>query len=111
MVRTVLCVQSRIYHPYRSIDNIIDVGKVAYHVAMVEHLDRLSFGYGIGKQHWRHIGASPRTVNGEIPKSRYTEPVQFAIRMSHQFVRLLTGGVHAHWRVYLVVLMIWHMLV
>ena len=47
--------------------DVIDVGEVADHVAVVEHLDGLALGDGAGKKHGRHVGTSPRTVYGEEP--------------------------------------------
>ena len=47
--------------------DVVDVGEVADHVAVVEHLDGLALGDGACKEHWRHVGTSPRTVYGEEP--------------------------------------------
>ena len=47
--------------------NVVDVGKVADHVAVVEHLDRFTLRNGAGKKHGRHVRASPRTVYGKEP--------------------------------------------
>jgi len=47
--------------------NVVDVGKVADHVAVVEHLDGFALGNGTGKEHGRHVRAAPRTVYGKEP--------------------------------------------
>ena len=47
--------------------DVIDIGEIANHVAVVEHLDGLALGDGAGKKHGRHVGTSPRTVYGEEP--------------------------------------------
>lgn len=47
--------------------DVVDVGKVADHVAVVEHLDGFALGNGAGKEHGRHVGTSPRPVYGKEP--------------------------------------------
>ena len=47
--------------------DVVDVGKVADHVAVVEHLDGFALGNRAGKEHGRHVGTSPRPVNGKEP--------------------------------------------
>ncbi len=47
--------------------DVIDVGKVADHVAVVEYLDWFALGDSAGEEHGRHVGTSPRTVYGEEP--------------------------------------------
>ena len=45
--------------------DVVDVGKVADHVAVVEHLDRFALGDCTGEEHGRHVRTSPRAVYGE----------------------------------------------
>jgi len=47
--------------------DVVDVGEVADHVAVVEYLDGFALGDGAGKEHGRHVGPSPRPVYGEKP--------------------------------------------
>ena len=47
--------------------DVIDVGEVADHVAVIEYLDGLALGDCAGEEHGRHVGTSPRTVYGEEP--------------------------------------------
>jgi len=47
--------------------NVVDKGKVADHVAVIEYLDGLALGDCTGEEHGRHVGTSPRTVYGEEP--------------------------------------------
>jgi len=47
--------------------DVIDVGKVTDHVAVVEYLNRFALGNRAGKEHGRHVRASPRTVYGKEP--------------------------------------------
>ena len=47
--------------------NVVDVGEVADHVAVVEYLDGFALGDGAGKEHGRHVGPSPRPVYGKEP--------------------------------------------
>jgi len=46
--------------PERAFDDVVDVGEVALHVAVVEDLDRLAFHDGMREQHRRHVGPPPR---------------------------------------------------
>jgi hypothetical protein len=39
-------------HAQGALHDVVDVGEVALHVAVVEHLDRLALGDGVGKDHW-----------------------------------------------------------
>jgi len=47
--------------------DVVDVGEVADHVAVVEYLNRFALGDGAGEEHGRHVGPSPRPVYGEKP--------------------------------------------
>ena len=47
--------------------DVVDLGEVADHVAVVEYLDGFTLGNRAGKEHGRHVGTSPRTVYGEEP--------------------------------------------
>ena len=46
-------------------DNVVDIGEVALHVAVIEDADRLVGKNGAGEDIERHIGPPPRPVDGE----------------------------------------------
>src|ERR1700738_2367139 len=75
--------------------NIIDMGEVATHFAMVKEPDRSALQDRLGKQKNRHIGPSPRPVDGKKPQARYRKTVEMAIGMRHQFVGLFGRSVEA----------------
>ena len=83
-------------HAQRALDDVVDVGEVALHVAVVEHLDRLALGDGVGEEHRRHVGPSPRPVDREEAQARGVQAVEVAVDVRHQLVRLLGRGVQAH---------------
>ena len=45
--------------------NVIDIGEIATHVAVVEKLDRLARGDRLGENPHGHVGTAPRPVDGE----------------------------------------------
>src|SRR6266478_4911831 len=77
-------------------DNVIDIGEVAAHLAMVKKPNRLAFNDGLGKQKNCHIGPSPWPVDGEEPQAGDRKPVEVAVGMSYQFVGLFGRGVEAN---------------
>src|SRR5712671_3436372 len=48
-----------------TLDNVVDVGKVALHPAKVEDLDRTTLKHGAREQHRRHVRPPPGSVDGE----------------------------------------------
>ena len=83
--------------------DVIDVGEVADHVAVVEHLDGLALRDGAGEQHRAHVGAAPRAVNRKIAQARHRDAVKFRVGMRHQFVALLACRIQTNRVVNLVV--------
>ena len=49
---------------HATLGDVVDVGKVADHVTVVEHLDGLALRDGAGKQHGAHVGAFPGQGRG-----------------------------------------------
>ena len=84
--------------------DIVHVGKVAPHVAMVEHLDGTSSQHGIGEQPHGHIRPPPGPIHRKEAQADRLHPIQVAIGMSHQFVGLLGGGIETDRGVHAVVL-------
>ncbi len=54
-----------IEHAYHTFDDVVDVGEVANHVAVVVNIDGRVFQYAFGEFKQRHIGAAPWSINGE----------------------------------------------
>ena len=51
-------------------DNVIDMGEIAAHLAMVKKLDRRAFEDRLGKQENRHVGPAPWPIDGKEPQAR-----------------------------------------
>ena len=75
--------------------HIVNMGKVAPHPAMVKEPDRRPFHDRFGKQENRHIGPSPRPIDGKEPQAGHRKPVEMAVGMRDQLIGLLCGGVEA----------------
>src|SRR6266849_3066219 len=83
--------------------NVIDIGEVAAHLAMVKKPDRPAFNDRPGKQENCHIGPSPWPVDGEEPQAGDRKPVEVAVAMSHQLVGLFGRGVETNGMIGLVI--------
>lgn len=92
-----------IHHPHRAFGDVVNVGEVALHLAVVEDVDRAAFENGSGKQPGRHIRAAPRAIDREIAQAGGRQAKQVAVTVRHQFVGFLCGGVQADRVVHFVV--------
>ena len=90
-------------------DDVVDIGEVPDHVAVVEYLDGLAPADGRCEKHRAHVRPPPGAVNGEEPQACHADSVQFAVAVGHQFVGLLGGGVEADRIVHLVVFAVGHL--
>ena len=79
-----------------TLNNIFDIGEITLHLAMVKHLDRLTRQNRPGKQHRSHIRSPPRAIHREKTQPGSWQPIEMAIGMSHQLIRLLAGGLETH---------------
>jgi hypothetical protein len=77
-------------------DDIVDVGEVALHVAVVEDVDRPAFEDRLGEQEQRHVGPAPRAVDGEEEQARARDAEQVTVGVREEFVRLFAGRVQTH---------------
>ena len=89
--------------PHDSLHDVVDVGEVALHASLVEHLYWLSFQNRLREQEIRHVRPAPRPVHREEPQTRRRQSVQVRIRVGHQLVRLLGGGIEGDGMVHVVV--------
>src|SRR6266436_1837201 len=83
--------------------NVIDIGEVAAHLAMVKKPDRLAFNDCLGKQKHRHVGPSPWPVDSEEPQPGDRKPVEVTVGMSHQLVGLFGRGIETNGMIGLVI--------
>ncbi len=73
--------------------DIVDIRKIALHLAMVKNRDRFPFQYGFGEKKQSHVWTTPRSVYSKKTKPGAGKSVQIAIRMGHQFIRLFCGSI------------------
>ena len=59
-------------------DDVVDVGEVALHLAVVEDIDRPAFEDRAGEQEGGHVGPAPGSVNGEETKAGGRQPIEMA---------------------------------
>src|SRR5690606_40412759 len=58
-----------VQQPGDGFDYVIDAGEIPPVTAVIEQPDRPPFADGMGKQHRRHVGATPGTVYGKKPQA------------------------------------------
>src|SRR5215218_8897547 len=92
-----------LYYPYHALDDIVDVGEIPPHVAVVVHVDGASLQYSLCELEVGHIRASPGAVDGKKPQARGRQAVEVAVGVSHQLVGLLCGRIEAHRMIRIVV--------
>src|SRR5678815_6095280 len=74
-------------------DDVIDIGKVAAHLSVVIHLDRLSFQNRLGENEEGHVGPSPGPIDRKKPQPRAGNPIEMRITMGHEFIGLFAGRI------------------
>ena len=94
-----------------ALHDIIDVGEVAIHVAMVVNLDGFAFDQLVGEFEIGHVRPAHRAIDREEPEPGRGNLVELAIGMSEQLVGLLGCRIQRNRVVYLVVRRIGHLLV
>ena len=102
-VRALFCDRHVVERMHATLGDVVDVGEVADHVTVVEHLDGLALRDGAGKEHRAHVGPPPRAVNREVAQSRHRNAVKLRVGMRHQFVALLACRIQTNRIVDLVV--------
>ena len=77
-------------------NNIVDVGKVTVHIAIVEYRNGYS-GQDFLREHpQHHIRAAPRTVHSKEAETRQRNTVEMGVGLAHQLVRFLGCGVERY---------------
>ena len=92
-----------LHDTHYAFDDIIDVGEIAFTLAVVEYLDGFATTQLVGEAKICHIGASSRTIDGKEAETRGWNVVELGIGMGQQFVALLGSGIERHRIVDLVV--------
>lgn len=110
-VLAVLLLGGVLHDAHHSLHNVIDIGEVAFAVAIVENLDCLAFHQLVGEAKVSHVGTAGGAIDGKEAEAGRGDVVELTISMGHQLVALLRGGVEAHGVVHLVVCRIRHLLV
>ena len=94
-----------------TLHDVIDVGKVAFAVAVVEDLDGLAFTEFVGKAEICHVGTTGWAIDREETQTCGRDVVKLRIGMGHELVALLGRGIEAHWIVHLVISRIRYLLI
>ena len=82
-----------LHHAHDAFDNVIDVGKVALALAVVENLDGLAGLELVGEAEVGHVRAASGAVDGKEAEPRAGDVVELAVGVCHELVALLGGGV------------------
>ena len=64
-------------------DDVVDIGEVALHVAVVEHRDALAGGDPLAEDVHRHVGPPPRPVHREEAQSGLWDAIEVAVGEAH----------------------------
>ena len=80
-------------HVQDALHDVINVGKVALHIAIVENGDRFAFHHLVGEAVIRHIWAAIGAIDREEAQAGCRDAIEMAVGESHQLVALLRGGV------------------
>ena len=94
----VVAVQRRggaVEHLHHAFGNVVDIGEVAHHLAVIEDVDRPALEDRLGEQEQRHIRPAPGPVDGKKAQAGGRQPVQMAVGMRHQLIGLLGRGIEA----------------
>lgn len=110
-VLTVLLLRGMSHDTHYTLHDVIDIGKVAFAVSVVEDPDGLAFTEFVGEAEIRHVRTAGWAIDREETETCGRDIVELRISMRHEFVALLGRGIEAHWIVHLVISRIRHLLV
>ena len=110
-VLAVLLLGGVLHDAHHSLHDVVDIGEVAFAVAIVKDLDCLAFHQLVGEAEVSHVGTAGGAIDGKEAEAGRGDVVEFTICMGHQLIALLRGGVEAYGVVHLVVCRIGHLLV
>lgn len=110
-VLTVLLLRGMSHDTDHTLHDVIDVGKVAFAVAVVEDLDGLAFTEFVGKVEIRHVRAAGWAIDRKETQTCGRDIVELRIGMGHELIALLGRCIEAHRIVHLVICRIRHLLI
>lgn len=110
-VLTVLLLRGMSHYTHYTFHDVIDIGKIAFAVSVVEDLDGLAFTEFVGEAEICHVGTAGRTIDRKETETCGRDIVELRIGMGHELVALLGRGIEAHRVVHLVISRIRHLLV
>lgn len=110
-VLTVLLLRGMSHDTHYSLHDVIDIGKVAFAVAVVEDLDGLAFTEFVGEAEIRHVWTAGRTIDREETETCGRDIVKLRVSMGHELVALFGRCIEAHRIVHLVIGRIRHLLI
>ena len=67
-------------------DDVVNVGKVAVHVAVIINLNSFSIADLIGKLEISHVRTAVRTIDGKEAQARRRNPIEMTVRIGHELV-------------------------
>lgn len=88
-----------IQHQKNALNDVVDIGKITAHVAMVEYMNWLALYDGFHENKGCHVGSSPRAIDGEKAKTCGRKTIEFAIGVGHKLIALFCCSIEAYGRV------------
>ena len=76
-----------------ALDDVVDVGEVAFTVAIVEDFDGFAFDELVGEAEVSHVGTTGGTVDGEEAETGGGDVVEFGVGVGEEFVGFFGSGV------------------
>ena len=92
---SVLLFRSALHNSYNAFHNVIDIGEVPPHIAIVEDLYDLPCHQLLCGRIIEHVRTTCWTVNRKEPESRGRDIVELGIRMRQQLIRFLCCCIQA----------------
>lgn len=110
-VLTVLLLWGMSHDTHYTFHDVVNIGKVAFAVAVVEDLDGLAFTEFVGESEICHVRTSCGAIDRKETETCGRDIVELRVSMGHELVALLGRSVEAHRIVHLVISRIRHLLI
>ena len=110
-VFALLLLWSVLHHSYYAFHDVIDIGEVAFAVAVIENLDGFAFHQFVGEAEVSHVWATGWSINGEETETGGWDVIELAVGMSHKLVALLCSSVERYGVVHFIVCGVWYFFV
>ena len=82
-----------VYRSHHTLDNIVDIRKVAHHLSTVEYRNWCALDNSFGKFEERHVWPAPGPVYRKETQAGSLQLVEMRITMRHQLIGFLGGRV------------------